>query len=668
MSRSLTAAMTAIVLSAFVQAAPLIIHVAHDGTDGAHTTLESARDAIRAARADGALVEGAEVRIHGGDYILARPFLLEKQDSGTAEGPIRYIADKNDTTRLLGGRILDGFSPVTDDTVLNRLDESARSHVVQVNLKERGITNFGSPKGGGLELFFDGERMTLSRWPNEDFVDVVDVTDYDGHEIHGRKGSKTGKFIYDDERPKRWLEEPDGWLHGYWFWDWADQRHPIDRIDAENKVIAVKEPYHNYGYRKGGYYYAYNLLRELDAPGEWYLDRARSVLYFWPPKDPATVEIMVTVLSNLVALQDVSHVTIQGLTLEGARATMAVVKNGEGVRINTLTVRNGGGSAISVGGGKNHGVEGCDVYGMARGGISISGGNRTTLTPAKHFAVNNHIHDFAQVKRVYQAGIQVHGVGNRVANNYIHHAPHMAIGFGGNDHLIELNKIHDVCLESNDAGAMYTGRNWTMRGHVIRYNYLYDINGFRDKGCVGLYLDDMFSSAEMVGNVFRNVYRAAFIGGGRDCTVENNIFINCKRALHIDARALGWAHQHADDWITEEKEKGTISGIAYNKPPYSERYPKLLNIIENEPKAPVGNLVARNIFVGEGWKDVEGKADPYIEYKDNLTDTDPMFVDRDKHDYRLKPESPALKLGFKPIPLEKIGLYKSELRASWPVD
>jgi len=178
----------------------------------------------------------------------------------------------------------------------------------------------------------------------------------------------------------------------------------------------------------------------------------------------------------------------------------------------------------------------------------------------------------------------------------------------------------------------------------------------------------MFSSAAIYGNVFRNVTRAAFIGGGRDCTVENNIFINCEKALHIDARALGWAHGHADEWIAEEKEKGTISGIAYNKPPYSERYPELVGIIDNEPKAPVGNVVARNIFVGEGWKDVEDKADPYVEYKDNLTDTDPMFEDLAGHDYRLKPESPALKLGFKPIPLEKIGLFESPLRASWPVE
>jgi hypothetical protein len=46
---------------------------------------------------------------------------------------------------------------------------------------------------------------------------------------------------------------------------------------------------------------------------------------------------------------------------------------------------------------------------------------------------------------------------------------------------------------------------------------------------------------------------------------------------------------------------------------------------------------------------------------------DPMFVGRDKDDYRLRPESPALKLGFEPIPIENIGPYADDHRASWPI-
>ncbi|MBI2300538.1 MAG: right-handed parallel beta-helix repeat-containing protein, partial [Armatimonadetes bacterium] len=46
---------------------------------------------------------------------------------------------------------------------------------------------------------------------------------------------------------------------------------------------------------------------------------------------------------------------------------------------------------------------------------------------------------------------------------------------------------------------------------------------------------------------------------------------------------------------------------------------------------------------------------------------DPLFIDPEHHDYRLRADSPALKLGFKPTPFDQIGPYQDELRASWPV-
>ena len=74
--------------------------------------------------------------------------------------------------------------------------------------------------------------MTLARWPNEGFVRIVDVVGGRTHRIRGRPGDKIGRFIYDGDRPKRWVGEKDVWLHGYWFWDWADQRQQVESIDT----------------------------------------------------------------------------------------------------------------------------------------------------------------------------------------------------------------------------------------------------------------------------------------------------------------------------------------------------------------------------------------------------------------------------------------------------
>ncbi|HPX39039.1 MAG: hypothetical protein GXX88_11525 [Candidatus Hydrogenedentes bacterium] len=638
-----------------------------ESSDGPFATLQRARDAIRAVKAQGELpVGGIEVVVAGGIYTLDAPFDLAAEDSGTAANRIVYRAADGAEVRLVGGRVVNNFQPVTDQAILDRLDEPARGQVLQADLKALGITDFGNPNGGGLELFYDNTPMTVSRWPNEGFVRIQELVVEDGHQIHGIPGSKTGKFVYDGDRPARWLQEEDPWLHGYWFWDWSDERKPIQAIDTQNRIIELAEPAHNYGYRKGQWYYAFNMLCELDAPGEWHVNRESGMLYFWPPAPIDSATTVVSVIPSIVSCKNASFVTFRGFTFEACRSTMLAIHDGAVNRVTACVFRNGGAGAVSISGGTNHGVTGCDIYQMAGGGIALSGGDRSTLTPAGHFAENNHIHHYARWYRMYHTGIHLSGVGNRAAHNLIHDAPHMAMGFGGNDHLIEFNEIYNVCFESNDAGAIYTGRDWTMRGNLLRHNYLHDITGFENRGCVGMYLDDMFSSADLIGNVFCNVTRAAFIGGGRDCTVANNIFVDCNPAMHLDARALGWAHGHADGWIQEAAEKGTLSGIAYKNPPYSERYPALITILDKEPKAPEGNVIARNICWGGEWDGMQDDAEKYVLLENNLIQVDPHFVDAANRDFRLKDDSPAFALGFQPIPIEKIGLYESPDRASWP--
>lgn len=243
----------------------------------------------------------------------------------------------------------------------------------------------------------------------------------------------------------------------------------------------------------------------------------------------------------------------------------------------------------------------------------------------------------------------------------IDNAPHKAILFGGNDHVIEFNEIHSVVYEANDAGAIYGGYNWTMRGNEIRYNYFHHIQGFEGRGCMGVYLDDMFSSAHIHHNVFYKVARAAFIGGGRDTVVENNIFIECTPAIHVDARGLGWASGAYSRLVDRLKE------MPYESEPWCSRYPQLLTLLTNEPMVPKGNVIARNICVGGKWDAIEAKARSHVTFIDNVLNIDPLFEDADRQNFQLKCESPAYALGFTVIPIEKIGVYKSNLRASWPV-
>jgi hypothetical protein len=125
----------------------------------------------------------------------------------------------------------------------------------------------------------------------------------------------------------------------------------------------------------------------------------------------------------------------------------------------------------------------------------------------------------------------------------------------------------------------------------------------------------------------------------------------------VDARGLGWAADEYDTLLQR------LEAMPYKQPPWSTRFPQLVNILSDDSMAPKGNVIARNICVGGRWGDFEDKAKPLVTFRDNLLDTDPHFVDAAHGDYRLRPDSPAFKLGFQPLPLEKIGLYLSPERA-----
>ena len=628
-------------------------------------TLERARDAIRGLKKEAPLpAGGVTVWVQGGAYRLPRTVKLEAQDSGAEQSPIVYRAFPEEEVRLLGGKEVSGFAPIEDPAILLWIDEPYRDKIVQTDLKAQGITHFGemtsrgfgrSMRPAGLELFFQNKPMPLARWPNTGWAKIAGVA----------AGQHGGKFSYEGDRPKRWVYSDDIWVHGYWTWDWAESYEKVKSIDTERREITTFEPHGVYGYTAGKRYYALNILEELDEPGEWYLDRKTGILYFWPPAPLEGNAAYVSILEEpMVSLADLSHVTLRGLTFEVTRGTGIEIAGGDHVVAAECTFRNIGNAAVTINGGEENGVAGCDIYQTGDGGIQLRGGDRRTLTQAGHFAVNNHIYDFGRWVRTYCPAIAVSGVGNRIAHNLIHDAPHSAILLGGNEHIIEFNHIHHVCMETSDAGAFYLGRDFTERGNVVRHNFFHDLG----KGSVqAIYLDDCASGTMVYGNVCYRAGRGVLLGGGRDNTIENNIFVECEPAIHVDGRGLGWAKFWFDGRDSTLMDR--LKAMNHTQPPYSTRYPKLANILDDEPAVPKGNLIARNIRVGGRWLDLLDRlTDKTIRMEDNFTEGDPHFVAPEKLDFRLMDDSPALKLGFKQIPLEKVGLYRDEFRSTLPDD
>jgi hypothetical protein len=697
-------------------------------TDGPFATFERARDAARNLRQAGSIpARGITVAVRAGTYHFAHSFRLGAEDSGTQKQPVRWQSYNHEEVKLSGSIPVRGFHRVTDQAVITRLAPSVRERIVVVDLKGQGITDYGeiTQRGSpGIELFYNGKRMTVARWPNSGWLRIADVPQTGERQINkglDREkrfdgvpvGRHYGRITYEGDRPRGWSAENEIFTQGYWTWDWSDSFQKVKSIDPDAHEVTFAEPHHHYGYTKNQRYYFLNILEELDTPGEWYLDRKNGLLYFLPPGPLSASSVTLSILVDpIMTFDGASNLIVSGFTFEQSRNSGAVLKECTNVLIAGCTFRNLGNEAVTIDGGTRNGVRSCDLYDLSLSGIRLKGGDRKTLTPGNNFAENNHIHHYSAWLRTGQYALFLDGVGQRVRNNRIHDAPHEGLYLRGNDHLIEFNDVYKVCQETGDAGALHTGRDFTWRGNVIRYNYWHDLLGPGLHGVMGVYLDDWASGFTVYGNVFYRAGRAAMIGGGRDNLIENNVFIECAPSVHVDARGLGWASYFFDGTLTLLSDQ--LKEMKYQEPPYSTRYPALLTLDRGNPAFPMGNRVVRNVSYGGRWLDIYDYNafdfsnvtikdnviadtalcrrlprdyagwDPYyldIDGKDGyvlLLSSDnkareelrgnvfvqgnPGFVDLKKHDFRLKNSSPAFGLGFKPIPIDSIGLVKDTYR------
>jgi len=624
----------------------------------------AARRAARELKKRGLPKGGITALLRGGTYQLTRTFVLTKADSGAEAAPVRYRAYKNEEVHLIGGVVIPParFGPVTDKAVLARLDRAGAKQIRVADLARLGLKNLTSwpdkTRGGAgtMELFFNGRPMQVARWPNKGWARTAKIVDSGSRPRHADKTARGGTFTYPGGRPKRWNTAEGVWLSGYWCHDWYDETIRVKSIDTAKRTITLAAPHH-YGLQGANRrYYAVNLLEELDAPGEWILDAKRGRLYFLPPAklDGAVIHLSV-MIEPLIEIKGASHVIIEGLTLEAVRGAAVVVSAGKGNRVQRCLVRNSGKTGITISGGTDNGVVGCEITQTGAGGIALGGGDRKTLTPAKNFATDNHVHHFSRLQRTYAPAVGLHGVGNRVAHNLIHHAPHVAVLFGGNENVMEFNQIHNVCQETGDVGVFYTGRDWTVRGNVIRHNLIHDVSGPGLYGAQGIYLDDCASGTIVRGNVLFKVQRAMLIGGGRDNIIEGNVIVGCRESIRFDARGVGWMKYHVKPGGIMQKR---LAGIPYRKPPWSERYPQLLTLLGDEPGAPKGNTIRWNILQGSGGMHLDKRVRQSGTIADNpAVKAGEVVVDITKTGIRLRIAPDVLKKlpKFKPIPFDKIG-------------
>lgn len=614
---------------------------------------------------------GVAVYLREGEYFFEEPLVLEADNGAQPGQSVTFIAYPGEKVIFSGGVNLDPtwFTTLTSDSpVWSRLDTVARGEVKVCDLPAHGITNFGNivTRGtylygapAGAELFFNDEPMPLGRWPNSGYAEVDLAVN----------GPNTSIFKYGGTRPERWLTAEEVWYFGYWYFEWAVTHVEGVAINTTNRTITL-ERIPNGGIGDDGWYYAYNLLEEIDMPGEWYLNRTDGKLYFWPPANLDSAPLQLT-LSNkpLVSVLSSHNLCFNNIIFELGRDVMADVMSSENIQFKNCLFRNCGTDAVALDGYGNR-LEGCEIYGSGDAGACLTGGNRFTLRFSNSTVNNCHIHDFSRWNNL--PGISLLGAGLRAEHNLIHHAPMQGIRHGGNNNVMQFNEIHHICLRSSDNAAIYSHwPGWDPQGAQINYNFLHHLrsNLKTPDGVVGIYQDNCASGATIKGNIiYDNAGWGMLLGGGRDNKVHNNIIVKNNIAFYADARGVEMAEESPGHFHNLLER---LVNFDHLSEPWSSAYPWLSSIPDNyaspayeAAKRPAGTELHGNL----GWQNqqfqLEGyylsggeRAFDYISTADNLPDQDPLFVDEANLDMNLHPNSPAFTIpGFEPIPFDAIGL------------
>ena len=493
----------------------------------------------------------------GGTYYMTTPLNLTAADSGSAGAPITYASYPGEVAVITGSKTVTGFAPITDPAILSRLPAGAQANAKVVNLPSLGITNYGQleRRGGflpikpsGLTLSVNNQPMTLARYPNIGSWETVSST-ADG----------TTSFVYTDPRPATWSDTNDIWLHGFFSHGWADSHLKIKSIDTNTKTIIVEGGFDSYGVRvktnvndQFGRYYYENVLSELDSIEEYFLDRATGNLIFWPPAGLASASVTVTIAGKLITGIGVSNVNFEQLHFNGSRANAISFTNSSFLKFSKIKISNTGNDSLLLTNVTDSIVASNTIEYSQERVIALSGGNRTTLVPSNNVIINNFLNQTAQWVMSDRQAIKIDGVGMKVVHNEISNNPQGAIRFTGNDHQIRYNNIHDILKDGADAGAIYSGRNYTYRGNDISYNYLKSIGNpiTPNFSGTGIYLDDALSGTVIKGNIFDKIAHPFLIGGGRNNLVVGNLMIGNARPSVFDSRGLSWMRNKFYNAIT----------------------------------------------------------------------------------------------------------------------
>jgi len=665
------------VISAFAPKGAVEIYVAPGGDDAAKgtydeplKTIAKALEYVEAFQASGD-VKGIVVFLRAGTYVTSETITLNSAHSGKNGVPVFISAYNGENVTISGGANIEGsaFKPVTevvDESVYSRLQDSVRGNIVAVKLDAlKSASSTSSPK---YQVLVNGEALTLARYPNAkklaltgNVIDIGKITvDYSDLGPKGTNDESTGiEYMMTDLRPTGWYNDGKIWLTGSLYAEWAINTIRIAEIKEETGSIKLAG-HTGLGAKSStsNTYFYFNILEELDVPGEYYLDTDNGILYLYPICDMSSAVVTYSAMqSSLICLEKTENVILNGLKLENCAdygvymqdCKQTVVQNCE---ISNVRV----GAHIS---GEKSGVIYSDISNTANKPVEFSTlRDQFDYTPELNFVQNCYIHTTGTANGKLSC-ITLAGTSCVVSHNLIQGTYASSIYLTeAKECIVEYNEIVGGPTGLYDMGAIYVPyKGPTYTGNHIRYNYIHDIGiNSEEYNPSAIYFDEGLRGSFAYGNIIKNVPCGFLTNSGSENVIINNVVLDGRQKT---VRGLYGSNNFAAFTITDLFTRHNVLKTAYNaywllseaeQAALKGRYPLMVVFFE-EIKAAItedgnqsrvgfavahGNYVANNLLYDSGIIGFDGTGHT-IQNNTVITDaTQNPFVDVDNHNYSLK--------------------------------
>jgi len=675
-------------------------------SDGPFSTLARARDEVALLKKTKSHAD-ITVLIRGGTYFLKETVVFGLKDSGGANQTITYAAYPGEEPVFSSGVKITGWQKVKGR--LPGLPPAARGKVWVTDVPQtKGPRSFSFAKqnGGRFRTLYDGEKM-LPRARSKGFVP-------EGvRPARERRWDDRVTLQFPEGALRNWenLEDVEifirptaQWLVNYLGLATVNETERIARTSVPGTyMLAMVNP------KWTESCWVENVLEALDSPGEWVLNTREGKLYLWPENGRPGDNIVAPRLRELFRVEGRNVNQVKGdvpernIVFEGLTFTCGDrdvwTNNDKGIQhdwemwdknnallrfrgaeqcaVENCTFRNSGGTGIRVDlYGQNIRIAGNHIYNIGGTGVLLCGyGPGLKDVNKGNTVVNNHIHNIG-ILHWHSPAVFIWQSGeNRVLNNYIHHLPYDGIVLSGvrpryfgiidpvkwtegvippdirenmllirwdetgkpktaaqalrfahaRNNLIQDNELHHVMQVLGDGNAIYLSCAGT--GNIIRRNLIYLSPG----AATEIRFDDDQEESTVTENIiFGNGIKLKHTN-----YIENNIIIG---------GALAFRKETAEGARVQRN-------IIYNTGPSASFY------TEEQAVLKLANP-DYNLFYCSDAKQGRAFLDKIkkMGFEKHGLFADPKFVDLENFDVRLRPDSPALKLGIKSIDIDKIGL------------